>query len=184
MHRFPGILLPFLALAASFPAAIPSYAAESGTGELSFDRPAITALIRGGMPGALNLPIPGVGNATLRLRPPGRVDFREGGIETTIGFTLAELRLSGALHLRYVPESDPETGTVSLVAESAVPQEPVSLPIDLAPFLPPARIPPAFQWRLGGPADNPGTLTVYVRELRVEKDRLVIAFHLVTDRGE
>lgn len=182
MRRFPGPGILTIALTAALLAVPAALAGDRGSGKLVFDRPAITALVRAGMPEAVKLPVPGLGEATLRLRAPHAVEFREGGVETTIAFTLADLRLSGALRLRYVPETDPETGGVRLVAESAVPMAPVKLPIDLAPFLPSADIPPSMEWQLAGPADNPGTLTLFVREIRVDPQHLVISFDLVSNR--
>jgi hypothetical protein len=162
------------AIALVLSAALP---ASAGSGELSLDRAALTEIVRAGIPGPIPIEIPNLGAFHLSLSSPGTIELIGGGIEIPVGFAIAEIGLSGTLRVRYEPSIDPKDGSILLVPRKATPQAPISLPLDLSPILPPARLPREIEWDLGAERGSPG-LAVRPESVRVLDDRLVIRFRL------
>ncbi len=146
----------------------------TGVGELSLDRNAIVALMQTAMPRELTFGVPGVGEITVKVEPPRRVDFHDGGVEVRLIFSVEELQATGAVEVRYVPQVEPTQGQVSLVAETAVPDLSLPLGIDLAPLLPPVKLPRSFGWSLEDLSGKSVRLQCMVQGVVVEDERLVI----------
>ena len=153
--------------------------AAPGAGELQLDRAAVQSLLRAALPETLYVSVPGVGELTVRLDPPQRLEFSDGGIEARLGFVIEPFGYSGSLHARYLPTVDRKHGIVKLIPERVTTDGTVPLPIDLAALVPPAELP---RW-VGGtlPTPNGGELDVrcFVQGVVVEDERLVIEFGLL-----
>jgi hypothetical protein len=163
------------------PALIPAAAiAGRGAGELSLDRSAVAALVDAGMPRAVPLSLPGLGDLTLELHPPRHIAFVDGGVEGRLSVRLAGLRYETGVHVRYIPEIDRRTGVIRLQPVQAEPERLPPMPLDLAPLLPAIPLPRGSAWSLPGIAERTLQVQLHVQGLSVEDDRLVIEFGLMT----
>lgn len=156
--------------------------AGRGAGELSLDRSSVLALLDAGMPRAVPFTLPGPTQVALRMEPPDRVEFREGGVEARIRVELEPLGYSSAVSVRYVPGLDPLDGTVRLEAASAIPDVVPSIPLDLASVLPPVSLPRALDWTVPGLSTEPFRVRCHVQGIRIREDRMVIELGLLTRR--
>jgi hypothetical protein len=130
--------------------------------------------MRTAMPRSLDLHVAGLGALTLRVEPPVRVEFRDGGVEAEPVFTLEEVLVTSPVRVRYVPQVGRRDGVVQLVAESAVPAAALPVPVDLAPLLPPVELPRTFSWSLRGMAGEPVRVRCLVQGVEVGDERLVV----------
>lgn len=170
--------------AAALACALAPVWAGGGVGELALDPPAVTSLVRAGLPDAIPVELPGLGTVRLELSSPSAVEFVAGGVEIPVGFAVPDLGLAGRLRVRYVPRVDRVAGFVGLTADSAVAEAPVRLPIDLSQFLPDVEFPPELAWSGDRTASNGWTVVVHPRDVKIDDDRVTIRFGVAARREE
>jgi len=172
--RFPGAAISLIAVLALIPQAPGAAGVPDGAGELSLDRGSVLSLMTAAMPRTLKLAVPQVGELTLDIEPPTRIEFIDGGIEAELTFTLKELFFTSPIRVRYVPEVEPRQGLLRLVASQAVPELPLPVPVDLAPLLPPVELPRSFSWSLQGFAGQAVPIHCVVQGVEIDDERLVV----------
>ncbi len=77
-----------------------------------------------------------------------------------------------------MPEVEPRQGLLRLVAIQAIPELPLPVPVDLAPFLPPVELPRSFSWSLQGFAGQAVPVRCVIQGVKIDDDRLVIQLGL------
>jgi hypothetical protein len=168
-------------LAGALGLAVGAAAAGPGAAELSLDRASVRALIAAATEEPIELELPGIGPLTVRAGPPARLDFVEGGIETTLPLELTGPDFKTSLSLRYVPFVDPLYGDVMLRCELATSEERLPVDVGLARFFEPIVLPRRVDWNL--PVDHGVELSVrgYVQGVEVLDDRLVVRLGLAIE---
>ena len=158
----------------------PAPSRGSGVGELHLDRGAVRALLTAAMAGPRRIELPALGAATLTFQAPRVLEFRDGGIETTLPFRLVLNEVTShdaSLQARLVPELDRLSGQVRLVAESAAADVGLPARLDLSALLPPVALPRGFHGSLPETlTTDPSQLALFVHAVRVDPERLVIEF--------
>jgi len=149
--------------------------AATGSGELSLDRAAVAAIIAAGLPSERVVPLP-VGQVTLALTPPKSIRFIDGGLEGELRVMAKELGVSGAFLLRFVPRVEGDQVLLDLVR--ATPQGAARMLPDVASIMPPVAVPNDFQWMLQLQGGEERQVSVTVSDVRVNTDRMVIAWRM------
>ena len=140
------------------------------------------ALLRAGTPAALEVVIPSLGTVSVRLEPPARIVFLDGGIQGTWTVAFPAIGYISPVEVRLVPAVDPLHGTVRLDPEWAVPEAFPPGAVDLVPLLPSLELPRTLQGEVPGLADPAPQVRFHLQGLEVREDRLVIQFGLLTRR--
>jgi hypothetical protein len=174
----PTVRIPKLLVAAALAVAAGRTSAGGGAAELTLDRWAVRELIALALPPRLALDLPVVGRLAVVLRPPTTVAFAEGSIEAAVPVELPDVGWSEIVDVRYVPEVERTSGTVRLVAASAVPRSTGPGWLDLAGWLEPIDLPRRFDWRLTLDEDGSSDVTAFVQRVTVTSDRLRIELGL------
>ena len=167
----PGTAVLIAVLALAVPAR-----AGSGVGEVSFDRAAVQAVLNSALPFEL-----GAGESTelaLRVERAESLQFRDGGVEARVLFTLQPIDFHGALIVRYEPYVESIEGVVLLRPVSAVPDLPLPVQLDLAALLPSAPLPRQLGWTIDSVGDTAIRLTCTVQKVKVSDERLTVEFGL------
>jgi hypothetical protein len=172
-RRAAGVLFAIAALT------MPAHAG-SGAGELSLDRAAVLGLLGAALPGPTRVELPGLPPVTVRVEAPHGLRFEDGGVETRLPVSLDGIGVETAVRVRWVPEVSALDGIVRLRVESAIPEVPLPVDVDLASLLPPAELPRSLDWVVDGPAGHPLRLICVVQGVEVGSDRLVVRFGLVS----
>jgi hypothetical protein len=149
-----------------------SAVADGGAAELSLDAGAVRALVATRLPDPVRLSPGGLGDLTLRVLPPVRVEFRDGGIDVPLRLTAVEIGWSASLAVRLMPEVVPTTGALRL----AVTEARVDLPFDydITAWLRPLDLPRRFEWTVPVADGQTLELLCFLQGLRVEDERLVV----------
>lgn len=171
-RRF-GTILPSMLLLCALPAA-----AGRGAAELYLDRTAVKDLLAAALPEPWVIDVPGVGRATLRLCPPRRVEFRDGGIDLTLPLELVEAGWSTDLAVRLVPDIEPLTGQVRLMPESVEPEASLRFPIDLANWTKAFELPRRLAGFLPIRKDAGLEVGCFLQGMTVTDERLVLELGL------
>jgi hypothetical protein len=151
-----------------------------GAGELSLDGAAIHGLLRSALPGPSTIDLPGLPELTVRIDAPRGVELVDGGVEATLELSVAEISWRGLVRARYVPQVSRPDGIVTLRVESAIPELPIPVSLDLRRLLPEVPLPRSLGWTVEGPAGRPLRLTVFVQGAEIDDERLVIRFGMLS----
>ena len=156
-----------------------SRATAPGLGELRLDAGALQAIVAGNLPGPVSVTVPGMGPAKLRLIAPRELRLVRGGIEGRFGLRVEAFGLEGSVDLRYVPEVLRKEGIIRLRAVRARAEGVLSILPDLASVLPPVDLPRALEWPAPTPDAPQVRMRLYVQEVRITDEAMVIRFSLL-----
>ena len=156
--------------------------AGQGVGELSLDREAIRGLLAAALPPPTALSLPGLPDLVVRFETPRRLELVDGGVEAVLGVVLEGVDYRAALRVRYVPEVERPEGIVTLRPDSAIPDVPLPVAIDVRALLPAVALPRAMSFTVGGPPGGSLELTCMVQGVEVREERVVVQFGLISRR--
>jgi len=172
-----AVVLPVLAAAHGGPAA-----AGNGVGELSLDREAIRGLLDAALPPPATLSLPGLPDLIVRFESPRGLELVDGGIEAVLGVVLEGIGYRGALRVRYVPDVERPEGIVTLRPDSAIPDVPLPVALDVRALLPAVALPRAMSFNVEGPQGRSLEMTCMVQGVEVRDERVVVHFGLLSRR--
>jgi hypothetical protein len=149
-----------------------------GTAELTLDRNAVAGLVEAALPAPHELTVPGLGTVSIEVLAPKELRFVDGGVEAVFPLRIAEIDWSTEIDVRYEPDVEPLLGTVRLLPVSAVPDLPLPLRFDLAPWLGAVDLPRRLDWQLELREGRTLDVICFVQTLRVGEERLHIELGL------
>ncbi|HHN74690.1 MAG TPA: hypothetical protein ENK10_05615 [Acidobacteria bacterium] len=155
------------------------FAAAPGLGELRLDGAALQAVVAGNLPGPMQVTIPAMGQAELRLIAPRTLRLVRGGIEGRFGVRVDAFGLEGSVDLRYEPKVLREQGIIRLEAVRAQAEGMLSMLPDLASLLPPVDLPRVLEWPAPTPEAPRVRMRLYLQEVRIADEAMVIRFSLL-----
>lgn len=171
----PALLLASLALAST------ALHGGRGAAELTLDRGSVAGLIEAALPPPLQLDVPGLGRQSIALGAPREVEFREGGIELFLPLRIGQTREPARLEIRLEPEIDRAFGGIELRPVRLELVGIPSLPLDLAAWVGPVKLPRRIEWSLPLADGEAMQIVGFVQGLRVLEDRLELTLSLATE---
>jgi hypothetical protein len=156
--------------------------AGGGVGELSLDREAIRGLLEAALPPPTALSLPGLPDLVVRFEGPRRLELVDGGVEAVLGVVLEGAGHRAALRVRYVPEVERPEGIVTLRPDSAIPDVPLPVTIDVRALLPSVALPRSMSFTMAGSPGGSLELTCMVQGVEVQDERVVVQFGLMSRR--
>ena len=155
--------------------------AGRGAAELSLDRAAVHGLIAAGLPGRIQVALPGGSTLEIELTAPRQLTFQDGGVEAVFPIRLADTAFRTDLVVRYVPDVEPIAGTVRLLPERAEPVVPLPFRVDLSSVLDPVALPRRLDWQLELANGASIDVSCFVQSVEVGEERLVVELGLLSD---
>jgi hypothetical protein len=152
--------------------------ADRGVAELALDRSAVAALLAAAIPDKLPVPVPGVGEVTIGVQGPDRVEFRDGAVEATFSLSIAGIGWDVALRVRYRPEVEPNYGVVRLVPIEAELPPPLNATYDPIRWMPVVDLPRQLEWDLELQQGGRLRVRCYLQGVRIDDERLVMQLGL------